>query len=87
MTKAGSLLLLLTAIVAALAGILAFAVSKFFSAARSTARAGREGGAETHGYLRLRSGLAGGARAAPGDDAGTLRRLTATSAWQATTAA
>jgi len=47
MTKAGSLLLLLTAIVAALAGILAFAVSKFLLAARSTARAGREGGAET----------------------------------------
>jgi signal transduction histidine kinase len=47
MTKAGSLLLLLTAIVAALAGILAFAVSKFLSAARSTARGGREGGAET----------------------------------------
>ncbi len=47
MTKAGSLLLLLTAIVAGLAGILAFAVSKFFAAARSTARAAREGGAET----------------------------------------
>jgi PAS domain S-box-containing protein len=47
MTRAGSLLLLLTAIVAALAGILAFAVSKFFAAARSTARAAREGGSET----------------------------------------
>ena len=47
MTKAGSLLLLLTAIVAALAGILAFAVSKFFAAARAATKAGREGGAET----------------------------------------
>jgi len=47
MTKAGSLLLLLTAIVAALAGILAFAVSKFFAAARTATRAAREGGAET----------------------------------------
>jgi nitrogen fixation/metabolism regulation signal transduction histidine kinase len=47
MTKAGSLLLLLTAIVAGLAGILAFAVSKFFAAARTATRAGREGGAET----------------------------------------
>src|SRR4029450_11893388 len=47
MTKAGTLLLLLTAIVAALAGVLAFAVSKFFAAARSTTRAARQGGAET----------------------------------------
>src|SRR6476646_9495953 len=47
MTKAGSLLLLLTAMVAALAGILAFVVSKFFSAARAATKAGREGGAET----------------------------------------
>ena len=47
MNKAGSLLLLLTAIVAGLAGILAFAASKFLAAARSTARAAREGGAET----------------------------------------
>src|SRR3954452_7383490 len=47
MTRAGSLLLLLTAIVAGLAGILAFAVSKFFAAARTATRAGREGGAET----------------------------------------
>ncbi|HTH00165.1 MAG TPA: ATP-binding protein [Vicinamibacterales bacterium] len=47
MTKAGTLLLLLTAIVAALAGILAFAVSKFFAAARTATRAAREGGAET----------------------------------------
>src|SRR4029079_486275 len=47
MTKAGTLLLLLTAIVAALAGVLAFAVSKFFAAARSATRAAREGGQET----------------------------------------
>jgi PAS domain S-box-containing protein len=47
MTKAGSLLLLLTAIVAALAGVLAFAVSKFFAAARSATRAARQGGEET----------------------------------------
>ena len=47
MTKAGSLLLLLTAIVAALAGILAFVVSKFFAAARAATKAGREGGTET----------------------------------------
>jgi len=47
MTKAGSLLLLLTAIVAGLAGILAFAVSKFFAAARTATRAGRAGGGET----------------------------------------
>ncbi len=47
MTKAGTLLLLLTAIVAALAGILAFAVSKFFAAARAATKGGREGGAET----------------------------------------
>jgi signal transduction histidine kinase len=47
MTKAGTLLLLLTAIVAALAGILAFAVSKFFAAAREATKAGREGGTET----------------------------------------
>src|SRR3954471_4336712 len=47
MTKAGSLLLLLTAIVAALAGILAFAVTKFFAAARSVTRAARQGGGET----------------------------------------
>src|SRR3954471_10909418 len=47
MTKAGYLLLGLTAIVAALAGILAFAVGKFFAAARSAAKTSREGGAET----------------------------------------
>ena len=47
MTKAGTLLLLLTAIVAALAGVLAFAVSKFFAAARSATRAARQGGEET----------------------------------------
>src|SRR3954453_21339687 len=47
MTRAGSLLLLLTAIVAGLAGILAFAVSKFFAAARSATRAARQGGEET----------------------------------------
>jgi signal transduction histidine kinase len=47
MTKAGYLLLGLTAIVAALAGILAFAVSKFLSAARATARAARQEGGET----------------------------------------
>ena len=47
MTKAGSLLLLLTAIVAALAGVLAFAVSKFFAAARSATQAARQGGEET----------------------------------------
>jgi signal transduction histidine kinase len=47
MTKAGYLLLGLTAIVAAMAGILAFAVAKFFAAARATARSSRQGGAET----------------------------------------
>jgi nitrogen fixation/metabolism regulation signal transduction histidine kinase len=47
MTKAGYLLLGLTAIVAALAGILAFAVAKFFAAARAATRAGRDGGSET----------------------------------------
>jgi signal transduction histidine kinase len=47
MTKAGYLLLGLTAIVAALAGILAFAISKFVVAARATAKAARQGGGET----------------------------------------
>ena len=47
MTKAGALLLGLTAIVAALSGILAFAVSKFIVAARATAKSAREGGGET----------------------------------------
>jgi nitrogen fixation/metabolism regulation signal transduction histidine kinase len=46
-TKAAYLLLGLTAIVAALAGILAFAVTKFMAAARATAKAAREGGGET----------------------------------------
>ena len=47
MTKAGALFLGLTAMVAALAGILAFAVSKFIAAARATAKAARQGGGET----------------------------------------
>jgi PAS domain S-box-containing protein len=47
MTKAGALFLGLTAIVAALAGVLAFAVSKFIAAARATAMAARQGGGET----------------------------------------
>ena len=47
MTKGGLLLLGLTAIVAALAGILAFAVARIFSAARGTARDLRKEGAET----------------------------------------
>ena len=47
MTRAGYLLLGLTAIVASLAGILAFAVTKFFAAARATAKAAREDGGET----------------------------------------
>jgi nitrogen fixation/metabolism regulation signal transduction histidine kinase len=46
-TRAGYLLLGLTAIVAALAGILAFAVSKFIVAARAAAKGAREGGGET----------------------------------------
>jgi signal transduction histidine kinase len=46
-TKAGALFLGLTAIVAALAGVLAFAVSKFIAAARATAKAARQGGGET----------------------------------------
>jgi signal transduction histidine kinase len=46
-TKAGALLLGLTAIVAALSGILAFALSKFIVAARTTAKAARQGGGET----------------------------------------
>ena len=44
MTQAGYLLLGLTAIVAALAGVLAFAVAKFFTAARAATRASRTGG-------------------------------------------
>ena len=47
MTRAGALFLGLTAMVAALAGILAFAVSKFLVAARAAAKAGRPGGGET----------------------------------------
>ena len=47
MTKAGALLLGLTAIVAALSGILAFAVSKFIVAARATAKSARQPGGET----------------------------------------
>jgi signal transduction histidine kinase len=47
MTQSGYLLLGLTAIVAALASILAFAVAKLFAAARSTTRDLRKEGAET----------------------------------------
>ena len=47
MTQAGYLFLGLTGIVAALAGILAFAVTKFLAAARSAARTAHAGGAET----------------------------------------
>src|SRR5918994_1578007 len=47
MTESGYLLLGLTAIVAALAGILPFAVAKLFAAARTTAKDLRKDGAET----------------------------------------
>jgi two-component system nitrogen regulation sensor histidine kinase GlnL len=47
MTQAGYAFLGLTAIVAALAGILAFAFVKFFAAARAAARASATGGTET----------------------------------------
>lgn len=47
MTQAGYLFLGLTAIVAALAGILAYAVTKFIAAARATAKNARENGGET----------------------------------------
>ena len=47
MSQAGYLFLGLTAIVAALAGMLAFAVMKFFAAARAAAKAGHAGGSET----------------------------------------
>jgi signal transduction histidine kinase len=47
MTKSGYLLLGLTAIVAALVGVLAFAVMKFFAAARAAARHSRKEGGET----------------------------------------
>jgi len=48
MNRSGYLLLGLTAFVGMLAGVLAFAVSKFFSAARSLAKEARPVGAETH---------------------------------------
>ena len=47
MTQAGYVFLGLTAIVAALAGILAFAVVKFFAAARAATARARSGGTET----------------------------------------
>jgi nitrogen fixation/metabolism regulation signal transduction histidine kinase len=47
MTQAGYVFLGLTAIVAALAGVLAFAVVKFFAAARAATRASQVGGTET----------------------------------------
>src|SRR6185436_12247063 len=47
MTQAGYLFLGLTAIVAALAGVLAFAVMKFFAAARAAAKGGGRDGLET----------------------------------------
>ena len=47
MTQAGYAFLGLTAIVAALAGVLAFAVVKFFAAARAATRAAQTGGTET----------------------------------------
>lgn len=47
MTQAGYLFLGLTAIVAALAGILAFSVAKFFAAARAAAKDARKDGTET----------------------------------------
>src|SRR5437867_6333657 len=47
MTRSGYLLLGLTAIVAALAAVLAFAVLKLFAAARATSRSGRDQGTET----------------------------------------
>ncbi len=47
MTRAGYLLLGLTAIVAALAGMLAFAVSKFIAAARAATKSARTEGGET----------------------------------------
>lgn len=47
MTQAGYLLLGLTAIVAALVGVLAFAVAKFFTAARAATKPGRGEGTET----------------------------------------
>ena len=47
MTQSGYLFLGLTAIVAALAGVLAFAVAKFFAAARAVTKDVRKEGAET----------------------------------------
>src|SRR5918996_5875447 len=47
MTQTGYLFLGLTAIVAALVAVLAFAVMKFFAAARSAAKEARKEGAET----------------------------------------
>src|SRR5258705_9499309 len=47
MTRSGTLLLGLTAIVGMLAGILAFAVSKFFAAARTLAKEARPAGGQT----------------------------------------
>jgi len=47
MTEQGYLLLGLTAIVAALSGILAFAAAKFVTAARAVAKDARKGGSET----------------------------------------
>ena len=47
MTKAGYLFLGLTAIVAALAGLLAYAAASFFAAARAAAKEARKGGSET----------------------------------------
>ena len=47
MNQTGYLFLGLTAIVAALAGVLAFAVARFFAAARAAATSTRQDGAET----------------------------------------
>ena len=47
MTHSGYLLLGLTAIVGVLAGVLAFAVTKFFAAARGVAKESRLAGGET----------------------------------------
>jgi hypothetical protein len=47
MTRSGALLLGLTAIVGMLAGLLAFAVAKFFAAARAMAKDARPAGGQT----------------------------------------
>jgi PAS domain S-box-containing protein len=47
MTRSGYLLLGLTAVIGALAGVLTFAVSKFFAAARTLAKDARQPGGET----------------------------------------